>query len=181
MNSTQDIVNSIDTRLRELSEEINTLTAARSALNAREQQPSTQPSRRAGRQRPTGRRRTPRTRASTRSRHDTAQKTTHESTARSRERAPNPARPKTRRASKATSADHLESLLSENGGLTTTELAERANGNRDHVLDLLRQLETAGRVRRTGQRRGTRWHAITDEDRIRQRVAELEASRRKRT
>lgn len=78
------------------------------------------------------------------------------------------------------SSDQLESLLSENGGLTTSELAERSNGNRDQVLSLLRDLETAGRIRRSGQRRGTRWHAITDEDRIRQRVAELEASRKTR-
>ena len=56
----------------------------------------------------------------------------------------------------------------------------RANGDRDQVLTLLRELEAAGRIRRTGQRRSTRWHVITDEDRIRERAAEL-ASRRKRT
>jgi DNA-binding IclR family transcriptional regulator len=78
-------------------------------------------------------------------------------------------------------AGRLESLLSENGGLTTSALAERTNGNRDQVLTLLRELEAAGRIRRTGQRRSTRWHAITDEDRIRERAAELAArSRRKR-
>jgi tRNA(Ser,Leu) C12 N-acetylase TAN1 len=57
-------------------------------------------------------------------------------------------------------------------------LAERTNGDRDQVLTLLRELEAAGRIRRSGQRRGTRWHAITDEDRIRERAAEL-ASRSK--
>jgi len=76
-------------------------------------------------------------------------------------------------------AGRLELLLSENGGLTTSVLAERANGNRDQVLTLLRELEAAGRVRRTGQRRSTRWHAITDEDRIRQRAAELAARSRR--
>jgi GTP-sensing pleiotropic transcriptional regulator CodY len=81
---------------------------------------------------------------------------------------------------KAIPADGLESLLSENGGLTTSALAERTGENRDHVLTLLRELETAGRIRRTGQRRGTRWHAITDEDRIRERAAELEATRKRR-
>jgi hypothetical protein len=180
MNSTQDIVDSIDTRLRKLSEEINTLNAARSALDGRERQSSTEPSRRAGRKRPAGRRPTPRPRASVRSRHETSREVTHESIGRSRERAPKTARPKTRRASRATLAEHLESLLSDNGGLTTADLAERASGNRDHVLKLLRDMETAGRVRRTGQRRSTRWHAITDEDRIRQRIAELEATRRNR-
>jgi hypothetical protein len=43
------------------------------------------------------------------------------------------------------------------------------------VLVLLRELEAAGRVRRSGQRRGTRWHAITDEERIAERAAELAA------
>ena len=73
-------------------------------------------------------------------------------------------------------------LLSENGGLTTSVLAERTNGDRDQVLTLLRELEAAGRIRRSGQRRSTRWHAITDDDRIRQRAAELAArSRRKKS
>jgi DNA-binding IclR family transcriptional regulator len=76
-------------------------------------------------------------------------------------------------------AGRLEALLSENGGLTTSALAEQTKGDRDQVLTLLRELETAGRVRRSGQRRSTRWHAITDEDRIRERAADL-AGRRKR-
>ena len=38
----------------------------------------------------------------------------------------------------------------------------------------LRDLEAAGRVRRTGDRRSTRWLLIVDEDRIAERVAELE-------
>jgi hypothetical protein len=49
------------------------------------------------------------------------------------------------------------------------------------VLLLLRELEQARRVRRTGQRRATRWHAITDEDRIRERAAEVASSRNSRT
>jgi predicted transcriptional regulator len=74
-----------------------------------------------------------------------------------------------------TPAAQLERLLSENGGMTTAALAERANGNRDQILTVLRELEAAGRIRRTGQRRSTRWHAITDEERIRKRAAELAA------
>jgi len=70
-------------------------------------------------------------------------------------------------------------LLSENGGLTTSALAEQTNADRDQVLTLLRELESAGRIRRSGQRRSTRWHAVTDEDRIRERAAEL-ASRSRR-
>jgi len=76
------------------------------------------------------------------------------------------------------SAAQIERLLSENGGLSTSAVAERANGNRDQILTLLRELEEAGRIRRTGQRRATRWHAITDEERIERRAAELAARRK---
>jgi hypothetical protein len=179
MKSTQDIVDSIDTRLRELGEEINTLNAARSALETSEHEPSIRPSRRTTtrRARPAGE--LPRTRASAASRHETSPEVAQEPPARSREPTPKSARRTARRASPTPSGDRLEALLIESGGVTTAELAERASGNRDQVLTLLRDLERAGRVRRTGQRRGTRWHAITDDDRIRQRIAELEASRRR--
>jgi DNA-binding IclR family transcriptional regulator len=79
----------------------------------------------------------------------------------------------------AVPGDLVESLLTEDGGLSTSALAEKTGANRDHVLGLLRELESAGRVRRTGQRRATRWHAITDEDRIRERAAQLEAGRKR--
>jgi hypothetical protein len=79
-----------------------------------------------------------------------------------------------RRSGEAVSAVKLEGLLTEHSGITSTALAELADGRRDQVLTVLRELETAGRARRTGQRRGTRWHAVTDEDRISARVAELE-------
>ena len=70
-------------------------------------------------------------------------------------------------------------MLSRTGGLSTAQLAAQANADRDQIVGVLRELETAGRVRRTGQRRATRWHVITDEDRIRERVAELEATRKR--
>ena len=133
MRTTEEIVDSIDTRLVELSDQIKTLESARSALDQRERASTEHPT-------PGGLRRALRG---------------------------------------AVPADEVESLLSGNGGLTTSELAARADAKRDHVLGLLRELEAAGRVRRTGQRRGTRWHQITDEDRIRVRAAELEATRRR--
>ena len=83
-------------------------------------------------------------------------------------------RARRRRSGEVVSAVKLEGLLAEHGGITSTALAELANGGRDQVLGVLRDLEAAGRARRTGQRRGTRWHAITDEDRIAARAAELE-------
>jgi hypothetical protein len=144
MKTTQDIVDSIETRLRELNQEIQALTAARSALDAEDARRST--------------RIAPAAAAPAR-----------------------PVRRRSRRRSRSAAATEvvptgrLELLLSENGGLTTSVLAERTNGNRDQVLTLLRELEAAGRIRRTGQRRSTRWHAITDEDRIQARAAELAA------
>lgn len=76
-------------------------------------------------------------------------------------------------------AGKLEVMLAQHDGLTTAQLAQLANGKPDQVLTLLREMESAGRARRSGQRRGTRWHAITDEDRIRARAAELEKQSRR--
>ena len=152
MKTTQQIVDSIDGRLRELNAEIDTLDAARSALHGRESQSSPADGAAAG------------TRATP------ARKS-------ARRRARRNGRPS--RSVEIVPAGRLEGLLSEGSGLTTSALAERANGNRDQVLTLLRELEAAGRIRRSGQRRGTRWHAITDEDRIRERAAELAGRRRK--
>jgi len=70
-------------------------------------------------------------------------------------------------------AEAAERVLAESDGLSTAALAKQTEADRDQVLALLRDLESARRVRRTGQRRGTRWHAITDEDRIQERAAEL--------
>jgi hypothetical protein len=167
MTTSQTILDSIENRLRKLNQEIDTLTAARSALDARETEPA----------------RRPRAQASGAAA-ATAPATAPAAGGRGSGRGPNQ-RPRSRRRAKPRAgtevvpAGRLEALLSENGGLTTSALAERTNGDRDQVLTLLRELETAGRIRRTGQRRSTRWHVITDEDRIRERAAEL-ASRRRR-
>jgi len=150
MRTTQDIVDSIENRLRELNQEIETLNAARTALEgAQERSPEPAIQEISPAAAPRATRRTRRRRA------------------------------KAAAAVEVVPAGRLEALLSENGGLTTSALAERSNGDRDQVLTLLRELETAGRIRRSGQRRSTRWHAITDEDRIRERAAEL-ATRRRR-
>jgi hypothetical protein len=158
--TTTQILDSIENRLRELNQEIDTLTAARSALDGPETRSAERPRARAGRP-------------------ATAAATPQAADARPARRARAKRRVKTRGGAEVVPAGRLEALLSENGGLTTSALAEQTNGNRDQVLVLLRELETAGRIRRTGQRRSTRWHAITDEDRIRERAADL-ASRRKR-
>ena len=154
--TTTQILDSIENRLRELNQEIDALTAARSALDGPDVAPAQ------------------RTRAAA-PRPEVAPARAAGPARRSRSRR----RARTQAGTEVVPAGRLEALLAENGGLTTSALAEQTKGDRDQVLTLLRELETAGRVRRSGQRRSTRWHAITDEDRIRERAAEL-AGRRKR-
>jgi hypothetical protein len=72
-----------------------------------------------------------------------------------------------------------ERILAQGRGLTAAELARRAGAGRDQVVKLLGDLEAARRARRTGRGRGTRWHAMTEEDWIRERAEEL-ATRRRR-
>ena len=75
-------------------------------------------------------------------------------------------------------AARLQALLADHDGLTTTAIAQHTAANRIRLLAVLRRLETAGQIRRTGVRRSTRWHVITDEDRIAQRAAHLASQRR---
>lgn len=178
MKTTQEIVESIDSRLRELNDEIKSLDAARVALDRRERPPSRRAPAKVTRRRIPAFRATSRTNASAQSRRESSAEVSRKPAPRSGTRARTISRSSTSRVPKVVPADRMVSLLSDNGGLTTSALAEKTGVNRDHVLRLLRDLETAGRIRRTGQRRATDWHAISDEDRIRQRAAEL-AGRRK--
>ena len=83
---------------------------------------------------------------------------------------------KTRRtAHEIVPAGKLVALLTGSAGKSTAELAKATHGKPDQILALLRELETADRIRRTGVRRSTRWHLITDEDRIVARAAEIAA------
>jgi hypothetical protein len=56
-------------------------------------------------------------------------------------------------------AGKLSAMLKSSDGLSTAELARRTNGQADQVLQMLKELEQAGKARRSGQRRATRWHA----------------------
>lgn len=69
----------------------------------------------------------------------------------------------------------LTALLAGTDGLRTAELAKATNGDPAQVLTLLKEQESAGDIRRSGTRAVTRWHVITDEDRITARAAELNA------
>ena len=96
---------------------------------------------------------------------------------------PGPARasPRRRRRQQTTTstgevapAGKLHRLLAQSDGLSTAALAEQANADPAQVLPLLREMEATGRVRRAGQRRGTRWHAVANEEEwVAQRAAEL--------
>jgi hypothetical protein len=98
-----------------------------------------------------------------------------------------PTRP--RRARRAKTAEvvplgKLEQLLGRSrGGLSAAAIAKETNGSPGQIRALLKDLEAAGKARRTGERRGTRWSVITEDDWIAQRAAELErrsSSRRER-
>lgn len=179
MRTTLEIVESMDNRLRELNDEIKALDAARVALDGRESRPYRRPPASVTNRRGSAAGADSRTRASAQSTREASVEASGESASRARRRARTTSRSRASLASKIVPADRLVSLLSDNGGLTTATLAEKTGGNRDYLLGLLRQLDTAGRIRRTGQRRATRWHTITDEDRIRERAAELEATRKR--
>ncbi len=91
------------------------------------------------------------------------------------------AAPRTRRSVGPLDTGALERMLADTtAGLSAGAVAERAGAGYDRVLTLLRKLEAAGRVRRTGARRSTRWRLVSDEERIAQRAAELDAQVRTR-
>jgi hypothetical protein len=94
-----------------------------------------------------------------------------------RRRAPRTAR---RRHNEVVPAGKLTALLDGSAGMSTSQLAQATNGRADQILALLRELEKTGQIRRTGERRGTRWHLITDQDRIAARAAELAAQSKRR-
>jgi hypothetical protein len=79
------------------------------------------------------------------------------------------------RATTKLDAETLERLLaSASGALSAAQIADQAGASYPATLKLLRRLEASGEVRRSGERRSTSWRLITDEDRIAERVAELE-------
>jgi hypothetical protein len=62
-------------------------------------------------------------------------------------------------------AGKLEAMLGQAGdGLSAVTISKRANAGYDQVLDLLRALESAGQVRRTGSRRTSLWRLISDKN-----------------
>jgi hypothetical protein len=180
MNTTRAIIASIDDRVRDLNKEIATLNTARAALTVGDSQAI-----KGSRRNETSAAGSTNERETDRAVKRPSRQVSRRPTERPRPAQKNsaaaakPTRRRKGRADEAVTAERLELLLFENGGMTTSALAERAGGSRDQILTLLRQLEATGRIRRTGQRRSTRWHAITDEERIQKRAAELAALSKK--
>ena len=86
------------------------------------------------------------------------------------------ARPRRRGA--VARAETLDRLLADtSAGLSANAIAEQTGAGYNPTLKLLRELEAAGQVRRSGSRRTTVWRLITDEDPIAERAAEPERRR----
>src|ERR1700745_458986 len=74
---------------------------------------------------------------------------------------------------KVVPAGRLTALLRGSAGKVTPEAGPDTHREAEQIVALLRELEKADQIRRTGERRATRWHLITDEDRIAARAAEI--------
>jgi predicted transcriptional regulator len=189
MPSLEQIRASIEARLAELSNELTALEDARASLHGERSASSTTGAPTNGAAAASKRHRTP-TRA--RSQPNGAKKPRNRSSAEAVPEAPatppsaavtpplslrarTPAkRAKVVQAADSLVADTLGTILhGEGDGLSAATIAERSNARYGQVLNLLRELESAGQVRRTGTRRSTRWRLITDGERIAERAAEL--------
>jgi hypothetical protein len=75
----------------------------------------------------------------------------------------------------APGAEPVEAMLAESPhGASAIALAKRTGIGYNRVIELLRGLEAAGTVRRSGTRRTSLWRLVSDEERIAERTAELE-------
>jgi hypothetical protein len=188
MSSLDQIRDSIDARITELTNEIAALGAARAALQGSTpvRTPPTTSAKRAVRPK---RRRPAKAdtavsdtrRAGNTSNAGNGANGSAETRAASVDRSPKRrarARAKTAKTPKAVEAllaGELETMLGgAEDGLSAITISKRSNAGYNRVLALLRELESAGQVRRTGSRRTSLWRLITDEERVAERAAELE-------
>lgn len=72
------------------------------------------------------------------------------------------ARKRNGRATKVVPAGTLTAVLAKADGLGTEALAKETGGDRKQILVLLKELEADGKIKRTGERRATRWHVIAE-------------------
>jgi hypothetical protein len=190
MSDIPELLAAIDSRLADVAAEITVLETARAALEgprtigrscAGASDAMTARSRRRPRRprrTPSAKRTEPAASGTTRepaiSVHDDGGATTPKRSA--RKAAANGTRK--RRAGGAVGTETLERLLADtSAGLSANAIAEQAGAGYNPTLKLLRKLEEAGQVRRSGSRRSTVWRLVTDEERIAERAAELERRR----
>ncbi|MFZ0385286.1 MAG: hypothetical protein WAL22_06475 [Solirubrobacteraceae bacterium] len=64
-------------------------------------------------------------------------------------------------------------------GVPAREIRSQVTGSDNQVLKVLKDLESAGKIKRTGQRRATKWHRVTDNARPAARSANRRAAGRK--
>jgi hypothetical protein len=187
MSDIPQLLASIDSRLADLAAEITALETAKGALDgphAVDPSPAGGSDAMTARSRPRSRR--PRRTPSATPTAPVASGTTSEPVVAPRDdgsdRTPKRATRKAaskatqrRRAGVAVRAETLEHLLADtSAGLSANVFAERAGAGYNPTLKLLRELEAAGEVRRSGSRRSTVWRLVTDEERIAERAAEHE-------
>ena len=164
---------SLDTRLDELTAEIDRLETARTALQrsaayARDGAAGTR-ARRSPRPRKAAERVTPEPARDKPARIESVPK------APKARRSPAPRARRARRPAATLRPADLERLLAAaDTGLSASAIAEQAGARYQATLGLLRELETSGQVRREGSRRSTVWRLVSDEERIAERAAELE-------
>jgi hypothetical protein len=63
-------------------------------------------------------------------------------------------------------------------GVPARDIRSRVSGSDNQVLKVLKDLESAGRIKRTGQRRATKWHRVTGNARAAATAAEQPAAAR---
>jgi predicted Rossmann fold nucleotide-binding protein DprA/Smf involved in DNA uptake len=56
-------------------------------------------------------------------------------------------------------------------GVPARDIRSQVNGSDNQVLKVLKDLESEGKVKRTGQRRATKWHLVTENGRSAARAA----------
>lgn len=191
MSSLDQIRESIEARLAELNTELASLQAARAALDGEQTigttaAASTNSTAKPRRRRTptvasTGRDRASPTTTTDGDRASAAAAAPGQASSRSTVPASKPRRrtqtkpARTEKPVEVLLAGKLEAMLREaKDGLSAIAISKRSSAGYNQVLGLLRRLESAGEVRRTGTRRTTVWRLITDEERIAQRAAELE-------
>ena len=62
-------------------------------------------------------------------------------------------------------------------GVPAREIRSQVNGSDNQVLKVLKDLESEGKVKRTGQRRATKWHLVTENGRSATRAAKPRRAR----